>query len=121
MSTKLKIMNALKNKVQLIGNLGNAPEVRNTENGKKLARFSIATSESYRNAKGERVTETQWHNLIAWGKVAAVAEKYLAKGTEVAIEGKLIHGNYIDKNGSKKYFTEIQVNELLLLGSRPSA
>jgi single-strand DNA-binding protein len=109
-------MYALKNKVQLIGNLGNAPEVRNTESGKKLVRFSVATNEQYKNAKGERVTETQWHNLIAWGKVADIAEKYLVKGTEVAIEGKLVNRNYMDKEGTKKYITEIQVNELLMLG-----
>jgi single-strand DNA-binding protein len=109
-------MYALKNKVQLIGNLGNAPEVRNTESGKKLVRFSVATNEQYKNAKGERVTETQWHNLIAWGKVADIAEKFLVKGTEVAIEGKLINRNYTDKEGNKKYITEIQVNELLMLG-----
>jgi single-strand DNA-binding protein len=114
--TKRNIMYALKNKVQLIGNLGNAPEVRNTESGKKLVRFSVATNEQYKNAKGERVTETQWHNLIAWGKVADIAEKYLVKGTEVAIEGKLVNRNYTDKEGNKKYITEIQVNELLMLG-----
>jgi len=114
--TKLKNMYALKNKVQLIGNLGNAPEVRNTETGKKLVRFSVATNEQYKNAKGERVTETQWHNLIAWGKVADIAEKFLAKGTEVAIEGKLVNRNYMDKEGNKKYITEIQVTELLMLG-----
>ncbi len=114
-------MNALKNKVQLIGNLGNAPEVRNTENGKKLVRFSIATNESYRNSKGEKITETQWHNLIAWGKIADIAEKYLAKGTEVAIEEKLMNNNYTDKDGNKRYNTEIQVHELLLLGSKPAA
>ena len=114
-------MYALKNKVQLIGNLGNAPEVRSTESGKKMVRFSVATNESYRNAKGDKITETQWHNLIAWGKVADIAEKYLAKGTEVAIEGKLINRNYTDKAGVKKYVTEIQVNELLLLGSKASA
>ena len=109
-------MYALKNKVQLIGNLGNAPEVRNTESGKKLVRFSVATNEQYKNAKGERVTETQWHNLIAWGKVADIAEKFLLKGTEVAIEGKLVNRNYMDKEGNKKYITEIQVTELLMLG-----
>ena len=109
-------MYALKNKVQLIGNLGNAPEVRNTESGKKLVRFSVATNEQYKNAKGEKVTETQWHNLIAWGKVADIVEKYLVKGTEVAIEGKLINRNYMDKEGNKKYITEIQVTELLMLG-----
>ena len=118
---KPKNMYALKNKVQLIGNLGNAPEVRSTEAGKKLVRFSVATNEQYKNAKGERVTETQWHNLIAWGKVADIAEKFLVKGTEVAIEGKLINRNYMDKEGNKKYVTEIQVTELLLLGKATSA
>ncbi|HPH84718.1 MAG TPA: single-stranded DNA-binding protein [Ferruginibacter sp.] len=114
-------MNALRNKVQLIGNLGNAPEVRTTESGKKLVKFSVATNEIYRNTKGEKVKETQWHNLIAWGKIADIAEKYLNKGTEVAIEGKLINKNYTDKEGNKKYVTEIQVNEMLLLGSKASA
>lgn len=114
-------MYALKNKVQLIGNLGNAPEVKTTENGKKLARFSVATNESYRNASGEKVTETTWHNLIAWGKVAEIAEKYLTKGSEVAIEGKLINRSYDDKDGNKKYITEVQVNELLMLGSKTAA
>src|SRR5215203_3245847 len=121
MGTKTKVMYALKNKVQLIGNLGNNPEIKTTEGGRKLARFSIATNESYRNAKGEKVTETQWHNLIAWGKVADIAEKYLAKGTEVAIEGKLINHNYTDKSGTKKYVTEVLVNEILLLGKKASA
>ncbi len=114
-------MFALKNKVQLIGNLGNTPEVRNTESGKKLVRFSVATNESYRNAQGEKVTETQWHNLIAWGSVAEIAEKFLVKGTEVCIEGKLINRSYTDKEGNKKYITEIQVNELLMLGAKPAA
>jgi single-strand DNA-binding protein len=119
--TKRKVMNALKNKVLLIGNLGNAPEVKNTEKGKKLAKFSVATNETYYNVKGEKVTETQWHNLIAWGKVAELVEKYLTKGSEVAIEGKLMNNNYTDKDGNKRYSTEIQVNELLLLGGKPSA
>ncbi len=114
-------MYALKNKVQLIGNLGNAPEVKTTENGKKLARFSVATNESYRNASGEKVTETTWHNLVAWGKVAEIAEKYLVKGSEVALEGKLINRSYTDKDGNKKYITEVQVNELLLLGAKAVA
>ena len=109
-------MYALRNKVQLIGNLGNAPEVKTLESGKKMARFSVATSESYRNAKGEKVTETQWHNLVAWGKVAEIVEKYLTKGKEVAIEGKLISRSYNDKDGNKKYITEVQVSELLMLG-----
>lgn len=111
-------MYALRNKVQLIGNLGNAPEVRNTESGKKLAKFSLATNEIYRNAKGEKVTETQWHNLVAWGKIAEVIEKYLAKGSEVVVEGKLINRNYTDKEGNKKYVTEVEVSELLMLGAK---
>ena len=113
---KTFIMYALKNKVQLIGNLGNSPEVKTTEGGKKFVRFSVATNELYKNANGEKVKETQWHNLIAWGKVADIAERFLAKGSEVAIEGKLIHRNYTDKEGNKKYVSEVQINELLLLG-----
>jgi single-strand DNA-binding protein len=111
-------MYTLKNKVQLIGNLGNAPEVKTTENGKKLVRFNIATNENYRNANGEKVKETTWHNLVAWGKVAEIAEKYLTKGKEVAVEGKLINRSYNDKDGKKKYVTEVEVNELLMLGSK---
>ncbi len=114
-------MYALKNKVQLIGNVGNAVEIKNTESGKKLARFSIATNESYRNTKGEKVTETTWHNLVAWGKVAELAEKLLQKGTEVVIEGKLTNRSYTDKDGNKKQVYEVQVNELLLLGSKAVA
>lgn len=114
-------MYALKNKVQLIGNLGNNPEVKTLEGGKKMAKFSVATNETYRNAKGEKVVETQWHNLIAWGKVAEIAEKFLHKGSEVALEGKLINRSYNDKDGNKKYVTEIQVNELLMLGEKAKA
>jgi len=111
-------MYALKNKVQLIGNLGNSPEVKTFDGGRKTVRFSMATNESYRNSQGERITETQWHNLIAWGKLADIAERFLEKGKEVAIEGKLINRSYQDREGNKRYITEIQVNELLLLGSR---
>lgn len=109
-------MYALKNKVQLIGNLGNNPEVKTLDGGKKVARFNVATNESYRNTKGEKVTETQWHTLVAWGKVADIAEKFLQKGSEVAIEGKLINRSYNDKDGNKKYITEVQVNEILMFG-----
>jgi single-strand DNA-binding protein len=113
-------MYTLKNKVQLIGMLGNAPEVKSTESGKKLARFSIATNEIYRNAKGEKVKETTWHNLIAWGKIADIVEKYLNKGSQVAIEGKLISRSYTDKDGIRKYITEVEISELLMLGSKAS-
>jgi single-strand DNA-binding protein len=111
-------MYALRNKVQLIGNLGGKPEVKETENGKRLAQFNIATNETYRNAKGEKVTETQWHRVIAWGKIAEIAERFLDKGKEVAIEGKLVNRSYTDKEGNKRYITEVQVNELLLLGAK---
>ena len=86
-----------------------------------MARFSIATNETYRNAKGEKITETQWHNIIAWGKVAEIAEKYLTKGKEVMLEGKLVSRSYTDKDGNKKYSTEVQVNELLMLGEKAKA
>ena len=111
-------MNTLRNKVQLIGNLGNAPEIITLESGKKLAKFSIATNEVYKNAQGEKVTETQWHNLIAWNKTAEIVEKYVEKGREIAIEGKLTSRSYDDKDGNKRYITEIIVNELLLLGGK---
>ena len=111
-------MNTMKNKVQLIGNLGQNPDVRTTETGKKLARISIATNESYQNVKGEKVTETQWHQVIAWGKTAEIAEKYLIKGSDVAIEGKLVNRSYTDKDGNKKYVTEVQVNEIILMGKK---
>jgi single-strand DNA-binding protein len=109
-------MYAIRNKVQLIGNLGQAPEVRTTENGKKVARFSIATHDTYRDSNGQKVSETLWHNVIAWGKLAEIAEKYLTKGREVAVVGKLVHRNYTDKNGIKRYVSEVVLNELLMLG-----
>jgi len=109
-------MNALRNKVQLIGNLGQDPEIINLDSGSKLAKFSIATNETYKNNKGEKVTDTQWHNVVAWGKTAEIVENYLVKGKEVAIEGKLINRSYESKEGEKKYVTEIKCNELLMLG-----
>jgi single-strand DNA-binding protein len=110
-------MYALKNKVQLIGNLGNDPEIR-TVKDKKVAHFSVATNETYKNSDGVQVNETQWHRLVAWGKIAEIVEKYLVKGSEVAIEGKLTYNSYTDKDGNKKYSTEVVVNELLLLGKK---
>jgi len=113
-------MYGIKNKVQLIGNLGADPEIKTTQNGKKMARFSIATSESYRNKEGEKITDTQWHNVVAWGKVAEIAENYLVKGKQCAVEGRLMHNSY-EKDGVKKYYTEVHINELLLLGSKNSS
>ena len=111
-------MNTLRNKVQLIGNLGQNPEVKELNGGKKVAKFSLATNETYRNKAGEKVSDTQWHNLVAWGKTADVIEKYLKKGSEVAIEGKILNRNYTDKEGVKRYVTEIQVSDLLMLGGK---
>ncbi len=110
-------MYALKNKVQLIGHIGNTPDVRSFEGGKKWTRLSLATSESYRNAEGVKVTDTQWHNVVAYGKVAEIIEKHVVKGSEIAVEGKLVNRSYTDKEGVKKYVTEVQVSELLLLGA----
>jgi single-strand DNA-binding protein len=114
-------MYALKNKVQLIGNLGGKPEVKEIEGGKKLAMFNVATSESYRNAAGEKITETQWHRIVAWGKIAEIAEKYLDKGKEIALEGKLVNRSYTDKEGNKKYITEVQATEVLMLGVKTAS
>jgi len=116
---KTKNMNSIKNKVTLIGNIGNAPDIKSLDNNKKLVRVSIATNEVYKNQKGERVTDTTWHNVIMWSPLAEIAEKLLKKGSEVAIEGKLINRNYTDKEGVKRYITEIQASEMVLLGKAP--
>jgi single-strand DNA-binding protein len=111
-------MNALRNKVQLIGNVGNDPEIKNLEGGKKVAKFTIATNEVYYNENKEKVTDTQWHNISAWGKTADLIENFVTKGKEIALEGKLTHRSYDDKDGIKRYYTEVVANELLLLGSK---
>ena len=111
-------MNNLRNSVRLIGNLGMNPEVKEIGNDKKLAKFSLATREVYKNDDGEKVSDTQWHNLIAWGNQAKLAEKYLKKGNEIAIEGKITSRNYTDKDGVKRYITEIVVNEILMIGTK---
>ncbi|MDV7186727.1 single-stranded DNA-binding protein [Lutibacter sp. TH_r2] len=111
-------MNTLRNKVQLIGHVGNAPEIINLESGKKLAKFSIATNEKYKNASGELITNTDWHNVVAWNKTAELIEQLFDKGKEVAIEGKLTTRTYDDKDGNKRYITEVVCNEFLLLGSK---
>ncbi len=104
--------------MQLIGHLGDAPKITNSGDGKKKADLSVATNENFKNTNGEKVTETQWHHVVAWGKLAEIAEKYLAKGIEVAIEGKLINSHYTDNQGIKRYVTEVHANELLILTKR---
>jgi single-strand DNA-binding protein len=109
-------MKTLRNSVQLIGNLGMDPEVKETTNGRKLAKLSLATTETYRNKQGEKVSDTQWHNLIIWGGLADIAQKFLKKGKQIAVEGKLTNRNYDDKEGKHRYITEIIVNDLVMLG-----
>lgn len=111
-------MNALRNKVQLIGHVGNDPEIKNFEGDRKLANLTLATNETYRNDQGEKVVETQWHKVVAWGKSAELIEKFVTKGKEIAVEGKLVHRSYDDKDGQKRYVTEVVINELLLLGGK---
>jgi single-strand DNA-binding protein len=104
----------MKNRVQLIGHVGQEPEVKNLESG-KVASFTIATKENYTNAKGEKVEQTEWHRISAWGKTAEIVEKLITKGCHVALEGKLTHRNYDDKEGNKRFISEVIANELLLL------
>ena len=111
-------MNGLRNSVRLIGHLGGNPETKELDGGKKVSRFTLATNETYKNQKGEKVTDTVWHNLVLWGKTATIAEKYLEKGNEIAIEGRIHTRSYNTKEGEKKYFTEIVVNELMMLGKK---
>ena len=109
-------MNAMENTVQLIGHVGQEPEIKTFDGGKKLANLTIATNDSYKNDKGEKVEQTEWHKVVAWGKTADIIEKYVTKGLQIAVEGKLTHRSYDDKNGEKRYITEVVVNEVLLLG-----
>jgi single-strand DNA-binding protein len=109
-------MNAMRNKVQLIGHVGQDPEIKSFDGGKKVANITIATNDYYINDKGDKIEQTEWHRVAAWGKVADIIEKYVTKGKEVAIEGKLTHRSYDDKDGAKRYITEVVANDILLLG-----
>ena len=111
-------MKSLRNSVQLIGRLGKDPEIVELTSGKKLVKFSLATNESYRNQKGEKIDETQWHNIVAWEKKADFANEYLKKGMEIALEGKLIHREYESANGEKRYATEINMNDVVMVGGK---
>jgi len=108
------------NKVILVGNLGKDPEVRHLEGDKKVAKFTLATTEAYRDKNGQRVENTEWHNVEFWGPVTDVIEKYLKKGSQVYVEGKLRTRSYEDKEGVKKYVTEIIGQNMTLIGGRPS-
>ena len=108
-------MNNLKNSVQLIGNVGKDPEVKSLEGGKMLAKLTVATNETYRNNKGQDVTDTQWHNVVGWGKVAESMGKFVKKGNSVIIKGKLTHNSYEDSEGKMRYYSQVVVNEFMVL------
>ena len=114
----LLVMSTIKNHVQLIGNVGQEPTVTNLESGKKVARFSLATNEYYKDGKGEKQTDTNWHTIVAWGKTAEIVEKYVEKGKEVGIMGKLKTRTYTTDDGNQRYVTEVVADEVLLLGSK---
>jgi single-strand DNA-binding protein len=115
---KIKIMSNMRNQVRLIGNLGKDPEIRDISETKKVAKFSLATNETYLNDKGEKVTETQWHQIVCWGKLAGLTEKYLVKGSEIALEGKLTTRVFNDKDGNRRFITEVIGTDLVFLGKK---
>jgi single-strand DNA-binding protein len=110
-------MNTLRNSVKLIGHLGQDPEVKNLDNGNKFVKFSLATSDSFTAINGSKQEQTQWHNIVVWGNLAGICEKYLKKGKEIAIDGRLTYRNWEDKNGTKHVSSEIVANEMLFVGS----
>jgi single-strand DNA-binding protein len=111
-------MSTLTNHVQLLGNVGQTPVVSTLESGRKVARFSMATNEHYKNAKGEKETQTYWHNIVAWGKTAEIVESYVGKGKEIAVSGKLKTRSYTTDAGDQRYITEVEAGEILLLGAK---
>jgi len=111
-------MSTIKNHVQLIGNVGQEPTITNLESGKKVARFSLATNENYKNRKGKKQTDTNWHTVVAWGKIAETIETYARKGKEIGIVGKLKTRSYTTDEGSQRHATEVVADEILLLGSK---
>ena len=113
------IMNALRNKVQIIGRLGQDPKQITFEEGKSKVNFSVATNESYRDGEGDKIEKTQWHEVVAWGSLGDIMGRYLKKGSEVAIEGRIQYRTYDDKDGATRYVTEIIAKDLLMLDKRP--
>jgi len=111
-------MTNLRNSVRLIGHLGKDPEATTFDNGKMKVRFSLATSESYKNSNGDKVEETQWHNIVCWNGTAKVAEQYLKKGNEIALEGKLTNRSWEDKEGNKHFITEVLASQILMLNKK---
>jgi len=113
-------MNSLKNRVILIGNLGQDPDTKTTESGKKVAHFTLATDDGYKNTDGQKISETTWHNVVAWNGLAEIAGKFLKKGRQVAVEGRLVYRSFEDKKGVTKNITEIVLNDIVLLGTGKS-
>lgn len=111
-------MSTIRNHVQLIGNVGQEPTITNLESGKKVARFPLATNEYYKDGKGEKKTDTNWHTIVAWGKTADIIEKYVEKSKEIGITGKLKSRSYTTDDGNQRYVTEVVADEILLLGSK---
>ncbi|HHL52242.1 MAG TPA: single-stranded DNA-binding protein [Flammeovirgaceae bacterium] len=114
-------MRNLRNRVQLIGNIGKEPVVKTFESGKTKATFSLATTEQYYDQNGKKVQDTQWHNLVAWGKTASFVENYLERGSRIAVEGKLTHRSYEDEQGNTRYITEVVVGEIMMLTSKQAS
>ncbi|MDE3741121.1 single-stranded DNA-binding protein [Maribacter polysaccharolyticus] len=111
-------MSTIRNHVQLIGNVGQEPTVTNLESGKKVARFPLATNESYKDNKGEKQTDTNWHTVVAWGKTAEIIEKYADKGKEIGVVGKLKSRTFTANDGNQRYVTEVVADEILLMGTK---
>lgn len=111
-------MRSIRNTVHLIGNIGMDPEVRVLNNGRKMAKIRLATTDRYRNSEGKLMRETQWHTIVAWGNLATIIERYLNKGREIAVDGKIVYRSYEDKNGNTRYVTEIVANDIVLLNNR---
>jgi single-strand DNA-binding protein len=118
---KQKIMNALRNRVQLIGRLGQDPDIRTLDSGKKVAHFTMATNENYKSADGTRTEETTWHSIVAWNGLAELSSKFLKKGKEVCIEGRINYRTYTDKDGNQKNVTEVVAYDMVFLGSGTKA
>ena len=108
-------MKTLKNRVQLIGRLGRDPEIKELKNGQHVARFSLATTETFKTTEGEKKQDVQWHNIVAWNKLAEIAAEYLTKGAEIAVDGQIKYKIFDDRDGNTRYYTEIIVNELLMM------
>ncbi len=111
-------MKTISNSVRLVGHLGRDVDVKTFDNGRKMAQVSLATNETYVNKEGERVEDVQWHRLVGWGKTAELMEKLFTKGKQVAVEGKLVHREYTDKEGVKRQLTEISIRDFQLLSPK---